>query len=359
MPRPALHRTPFGTTEDGEPVDLWELRSAGGVRAGVLTYGGILHSLDVPDAAGTTDSVVLALPSVREYERRSPYFGALIGRYANRIGAGRFTLDGRTYQVPVNDGRHALHGGPDGFDRRVWRAEPLPGGRVAALRLSLHSPDGDMGFPGSLHVSATYTLDSAGTLALEFRAVTDRPTVVNLTNHSYFNLAGAGSGDVLGHLLRLDADRYLPVSSDTLPLGPLRPVSGTAFDFTSPRDIGSRIDEGDEQLEAAGGYDHCWALRTPAPAGLPHRAACLTDPGSGRRMEVWTTLPGLQVYTGNRLDGSLGDGAGRRYGRYGAVCLETQHFPDSPNHCDYPSTVLRPGERYRSRTEFRFGSPPS
>jgi aldose 1-epimerase len=298
---------------------------------------------------------VLNLPTVADYERRSPYFGAVVGRYANRIAAGAFTLEGAAHSVPVNDRGHALHGGPDGFHRRLWRAEAADAGEGAvALRLDLHSPDGDMGFPGALDVTATYTLDRHGTLRLDYRARTDRTTVVNLTHHAYFNLTGRGSGDVLHHLLALDSAAYLPATTDGIPLGDPVPTAGTPFDFARPRPIGERIGEDDPQLRAAGGYDHCWVLDAAPRAGDLHRAARLADPLTGRRLEVWTTEPGVQVYTGNNLDGSLAGADGKPYERHGAVCLETQHFPDSPNRPGFPSTVLAPGAEFRSATEFRF-----
>jgi aldose 1-epimerase len=342
---------PFGQTSGGEPVELWRLTSASGVSAQILTYGGILHALDIPDRDGRTASVVLSLPDVKGYEDRSPYFGALIGRYANRIAHGRFVLDGQAYELPVNDRGHTLHGGPEGFHRQVWAASALPG----ALRLTLSSPDGEMGFPGELQVTATYALADDGTLTLDFEAGTDRPTVVTLTNHAYFNLAGAGSeGGILRHTLRIDADRYLPVTDEGIPLGPQRDVAGTAFDFTAAREVGPGVTDPDPQITAAGGYDHCYVLR-PAAEGAPARlAAVLHDPDSGRTMEVRTTEPGLQLYSGNYLDGSLTDGEGRPFGRYSALCLETQHLPDSPNQPDYPSTTLRPGDVLRTRTEWAF-----
>jgi aldose 1-epimerase len=355
MTRPSLVRSAFGVTSGGSEVDRWTLDSGTGVRADVLTYGAILHSLTVPAPVGDDACVVLNLPTVRDYERHSPFFGAVIGRYANRIAHGAFTLGGHAYRIPVNDRGHALHGGPDGFDRRVWRAEPADAGDGAvALRLTLHSPDGDMGFPGGFDVSATYTLDGHGTLRLDYAARTDRTTVVNLTHHAYLNLAGAGSGDVLPHVLALDAASYLPVDADGIPLGDPVPTAGTAFDFAEPHPIGERVGDDDPQVRAVGGYDHCWVLGTGPQDGPLRRAARLTDPVTGRRLEVWTTEPGVQVYTGNSLDGSLAGADGKPYERHGAVCLETQHFPDSPNRPGFPSTVLRPGEEFRSVTEFRF-----
>ncbi|MGQ5634748.1 MULTISPECIES: aldose epimerase family protein [unclassified Streptomyces] len=354
-PRCTLTGSPYGTAPDGTAVHRWRLHSPSGVSADVLTYGGTLARLRVPAPSGDVGDVVLGLPGMAAYGAAHPYLGALVGRYANRIAGGAFTLDGRPHRVPVTDRGHALHGGPDGFHRRVWQGGPAgDGAGPATLSLRLRSPDGDMGFPGALDVEVTYSLDRRGTLAVAYRARTDRATVVNLTNHSYFNLAGAGRGDVLGHTLRLDSDAYLPVTAEAIPLGPPAPTAGTAFDFRTARPIGDRITDKDPQLSDAGGYDHCWVLAPAARPGALRRAACLADPGSGRRMEVWTTEPGIQVYTGNTLDGSLPGSGAAPYERHGAVCLETQHFPDSPNRPEYPSTVLRPGQEYRSRTEFRF-----
>lgn len=351
MPRPTVHHRPFGTAPSGEDVGLWRLESGSGVHAEIITYGGILHTLGVPDTSGELTSVVLSLASVDQYAEKSPYFGALIGRYANRIAHGRFTLDGKTYRIPVNDRGHALHGGPGGFDTKVWNATEVMEGERAAVRLTLHSPDGDMGFPGALDMTVTYALDASGTLSVEYSTVSDRPTVVNATNHAYFNLAGGG--DILGHTLQVDAPAYLPVTPDGIPYGPVAEVTGTAFDLTSPQLLGERLEAADDQVRQAEGFDHCWVLAS-AEDGALRRAARLCAPDAARVMEVWTTEPGLQVYTGNQLDGTLMDGAGRSHGRHGAVCLETQLFPDTPNRPDYPSAVLRPGTTRHSRTEFRF-----
>lgn len=353
MPRPTLHRSPYGTAPGGEDVDLLRLDSGTGVHAEILTYGGILHTFAVPDATGGTSSVVLSLASVDQYAEKGPYFGAFIGRYANRIAHGRFTLDGTEYRVPTNDRGHALHGGTEGFDKRIWQAEPLLSDDMASVQLSLHSPDGDMGFPGALAVTATYSLDRAGTLAIDYTATTDRPTVVNLSHHAYFNLTGQ-PGDVLGHTLQVGARSYLPVSADGIPLGPAVSVDGTAFDLSSPRRIGDMLGLHDPQLDDAGGYDHCWVLGDGSAGPGLRRAARLAGPGAARVMEVWTTEPGLQVYTGNQLDGSLTDSGGHPHVRHSAVCLETQHLPDSPNRTYYPTTVLRPDQVWHSRTEYRF-----
>ncbi|WP_037914683.1 aldose epimerase family protein [Actinacidiphila yeochonensis] len=340
---------PFG---DVAGVERWSAKAGCGVEVEVLTYGGILHALRVPDERGRLADVVLSLPDLESYQEVSPYFGALIGRYGNRIAGGTFTLDGETYTLPANDRGQTLHGGPEGFDRRVWAAEALPDG--AGLRLSLVSPDGDMGFPGEVRVTAVYALDDDGTLSLDFEAHTDRATVLNLTSHAYFNLAGAGSGDVLSHTLRVDGDAYLPIDAVGIPDGPPLPVRGTAFDLTRARGLRAGVASPDRQVRAVDGFDHCWVLREAPEPGAARTAAVLHDPESGRTLEVRTSEPGLQVYTANSLDGSLTGPDGHRYGPHGAVCLEPQHFPDSPNRADFPSTVLRPGEVLRSRMELRF-----
>ncbi|MFF9687880.1 aldose epimerase family protein [Streptomyces sp. NPDC014623] len=349
MPRPTVHRTPFGSVQ-GAPADLWTLDSGTGVHAGILTYGASLHHLTVPDTTGATSSVVRSLATLDDYTAKHPYFGAVVGRYANRIAHGRFVLDGSEHHIPANDRGHALHGGPDGFHTKVWEATAGRTGDSVSVQLTLHSPDGDMGFPGALDTTVTYTLDTAGTLAVDYASVTDRPTVVNLTNHAYFDLAG--HEDVLGHHLEVDAGTYLPVDDDGIPLGAPAEVRGTPFDLTTPRVIGKCLGTENGQLRAAGGFDHCWVLRDAD--GCLRRAARLTAPDATRVLEVWTTEPGIQVYTANQLDGSFTDGAGRRHERHGSICLETQHLPDSPNRPDLPSTVLRPGETARSRTELRF-----
>jgi aldose 1-epimerase len=349
----------MGTLTDGTPVER-HLLGNDVIEVAVLSYGGIVQSLRAPDRDGTRADVVLGFDDVRRYEEASPYFGALVGRYANRIAEGRFTLDGLTYELPVNNGPNTLHGGPEGFDRRLWQVEELPGGD--ALRLSLTSDDGDQGFPARLEVSVTYRLEGDG-LRIDYEARNAEPatgpaTVVNLTNHSYWNLAGEGSGSVAEHELQVRAARYSPVSATAIPLGAPASVEGTPFDFRTPTAIGARWREGHDQLAVAGGYDHNLVLDgdgegAPLRDGLP-LAATAYEPGSGRVLEVWTDQPGMQFYSGNFLDGTLRGKRGRLYRQGDGFCLETQHWPDSPNQADYPSTVLRPGEVLRTSTLYRF-----
>ncbi|MET4926546.1 galactose mutarotase [Streptomyces sp. PSRA5] len=324
-----------GSAPDGTPVHRWVLERAG-VRVRVLDYGGILQSVEIPDRDGALANVVLGFDDVAGYiDCPSPYFGALIGRYANRIGGGTFTLDGRTYRLPRNNGSNCLHGGERGFDKRVWDAKPVADGH--GVRLSLVSPDGEEGFPGRLEVSATYTLDAAGSLRIDYRAVTDAPTVVNLTNHSYWNLGGAGSGRAGGHLLRIAAGHLTPLDGDSVPTGAPAPVGGTRFDFREPREVGS-------------GYDHNFVLDHGGSVGsVDAVAAQLYDPVSGRLLTVATTEPGIQLYTGDHFDAGP-------FGPCEGIALETQHFPDSPNRPDFPSTVLRPGEKFTSATTYGFST---
>jgi len=343
-------RHPFGTIPSGSAsggsapggfdVDRWRLDNGRGVTADILTYGATLQGFAIDGAP-----LLLALPDIAAYAGSHPYLGAVVGRYANRIAHGRFELDGVSHTLAANEGDTTLHGGPDGFDRRIWTATPLDG---AAVRLTLTSPDGDQGFPGTLTATVTYTLDENGVLALDYEAQTDRPTVVNLTNHAYFNLAGTGT--ILDHELQVDGDAYLPIDEAAIPFGPAAVVAGTPFDLRTPHTIGDALKADDPQLAVAGGFDHCWLLRDD---GL-RRAARLTHPAGGRWLEVWTTEPGIQVYTGNRLDGTVGL-PGRPFDQYTGICLETQLLPNSPNEPAYPSATLRPGETYRSRTEFRVG----
>ncbi|RAG84338.1 galactose-1-epimerase [Streptacidiphilus pinicola] len=355
---------PYAQLPDGRSVERWTFGSPEGVTAQMLTLGATLSALHVPDREGRRANVVLCAIDIRQLVGEARYFGATVGRCANRVRDGRLPVGAVVHRLPRNErGRHTLHGGPDGFDNRLWQARPIQDDDRVGVAFHLHSPHGDQGFPGNLDVTATYTLDADGALSIDYRAVTDAPTVVNLTNHAYFNLAGEGNGDVLDHLLRIEADHYTPVDRELIPLpGPAAPVAGTPFDFTSPRTLGAHIVATDPQLARAGGYDHNWVLRRPANAGGSSRAeglalaATLWHPASGRRLECLTTEPGLQIYPGNLFDGSVTGPSGRPYPPFAGVALETQHFPDSPNRPDFPTTVLHPGEFYRSTTVYRFTS---
>ena len=348
-------RAAYGTLPTGEQVHAFTMRNARGIEMRVLDFGGIIVSLRTPDRAGNPGDIVLGMDDLAGYVKSSPYFGAITGRYANRIAKGEFTLDGTTYKLAVNNGPNALHGGLRGFDRVVWQAEPSADSSGARLVLRYRSADGEEGYPGTLHATVTYTLTDRNELAIEYQATTDKPTPINLTNHSYFDLAGEGSGTVLGHVLTIDADRYVPVDSTFIPTGDLASVAGTPFDFRKPTAIGARIDQPDQQLKNGHGYDHTFVLNRPAgSSGLVH-AAHVVEPTSGRTLDVATTEPGVQFYTGNFLDGKVVGKNGHAYPRRGGFCLETHHFPDSPNKPQFPSTILRPGETYHSRTVFTFG----
>ncbi|MFI1047323.1 aldose epimerase family protein [Streptomyces griseoruber] len=343
----------FGKLADGTPIHSWALEN-GGTRLRVLDYGGIVRSLESPDREGRLANVSLGFGTLEEYVEKTPYFGALIGRYGNRLGAGRYTLDGETHQADVNDGPNSLHGGAEGFDRRVWDVEPFVQGPDVGLRLSRTSPDGEMGHPGTLAVRVTYTLTADGGWRIDYEATTDRPTVVNLTNHVYWNLAGEGSGSVAAHELSIAAARYTPVGPGLIPTGELAEVTDTPFDFRTAKEIGRDLRVADPQLLHGQGYDHNWVL-DKGVTEEPVPVAFLRDPASGRTLGVATTEPGLQFYSGNFLDGTLTGPGGRVYRQGDALCLETQHFPDSPNRPSFPSTTLRPGETYRSTTVHTFG----
>jgi aldose 1-epimerase len=346
----------IGSLPGGAVVHRWTLGNDRGTTVGVLTYGGIIQTLEVPDRDGVPANVVLGLGSLDHYATgNSPYLGALIGRFANRIAGGAFTLDGRAYRLPVNNPPNSLHGGTQGFDKRVWTASEAGGGGAAGVELAYTSPDGEMGYPGTVEVRARYTLTADDELRIDYQATSDAPTVLNLTNHSYFNLAGEATGSIEGHRLWLPASRYTPTDATNIPTGELVPVAGTPFDFTSPRAVGERIAADDEQLRYGLGYDHNYVLdRPPGAEGTLVAAARVEDPGSGRVLEVATTEPGIQLYSGNQLDGTVTGAGGVAYGPRAGLCLETQHFPDSPNQPGFPSTVLRPGEVYRSATVYRF-----
>ncbi|MBS2964151.1 galactose mutarotase [Actinocrinis puniceicyclus] len=350
-------RDVFGTLPDGRQVDRWTFTDATGVTAAVLTYGAVIQSLTVPGPAGGARppaNVVLGYDNLADYVAGSYYFGCAVGRYANRIAGGRFRLDEREYTLPVNDpGRpNALHGGPDGFHRRIWQARPLAEAGRAGVELSLVSEDGDQGYPGRLEAGVRYML-ADGALHIDYQAVTQAPTVVNLTNHSFFNLSGEGSGTIDEHVLTLAASAYLPVDENLIPLASALPVDGTPFDFTAGAALGARLDDPHPQLQGARGYDHCYVL-DGGRTGEPRPIGTLADPASGRAMQLLTTEPGIQLYTANALPADVVGNSGRNYGPRAAVALETQHFPDSPNRPDYPSTVLLPGQTYRSTTVLRF-----
>jgi len=338
----------FGHAPDGTAVDLYSLAD-GKIEVRIMTYGGIVVSLRTPDRNGKLDDVVLGCDSVEQYATQTAHFGGIIGRYANRIAHGSFQLDGHTYSTPKNDGDNTLHGGIRGFDKVVWEAKPIPDG----IELTYVSKDGDQGFPGTLTTAVRYTL-SGGALRIEYSATTDKDTVLNLTNHSYFNLAGQGKGDILKHVLKIDASRMTPVDATLIPAGELKSVEGTAFDFRTPHVIGGRIDADDPQLRLGHGYDHNFVL-DHAPGQLSE-AAEVYEPTTGRILRVLTTEPGLQLYTGNFLDGSITGKEDRVYKRRYAFCLETQHFPDSPNHPSFPSTELKLGQKLHSVTVFEFST---
>jgi aldose 1-epimerase len=341
----------FGQLPDGRPVTLFRLRNASGMEVEVLNYGAIIRAIRVPDREGNRGDVVLGFDSLAAYLQPHPYIGAVVGRYANRIGGARFVLDGQPYELAANDGPNHLHGGLKGFDKVLWEAEPFTNGTEAGVRFTYVSPDGEEGYPGTLRATVTYTLADSNALVIDYEATTDKPTIVNLTQHAYFNLAGRG--DILNHELQLLADFYTPVDERLIPTGEICPVAGTPLDFRTPQRIGARIDTDHEQIRRGRGYDHNFVLRHTERGAL-ELAARVYEPTSGRIMRVYTTEPGIQFYSGNFLDGSLTGKGGMVYGRRTGFCLETQHFPDSPNKTHFPSPVLRPGETYRSRTVYAF-----
>lgn len=340
----------------GTPVEMVTLKNNKGMAVQAISYGGIITSLEVPDRHGTPGDVVLGFDQSHQYfaDPPPPFFGAIVGRYGNRIAKGQFALDARQYALVTNNGPNHLHGGTKGFDKVLWTVTTKETPAGAAAIFSRTSPDGEEGYPGNLAVRVTYTLTDNNELIVDYHATTDKPTVVNLTQHSYFNLAGAGSGDILGHQLTLNADRYTPVDDTLIPTGELADVAGTPFDFRQPTLIGARITQGHPQLKNGKGYDHNWVLNGKGTG--PHLAARLTDPKSGRTLEIRTTEPGIQFYSGNFLDGTIKGKDGKVYGPRSGLCLETQHFPDSPNKKNFPSTELRPGTSYNSRTVFAFSA---
>ncbi|HXT57395.1 MAG TPA: aldose epimerase family protein [Pirellulales bacterium] len=345
----SVSKSPFGKLSDGTQVDLYTLKNAHSVTVKIMTYGGIITSLEAPDRQGQPGEIQLGFDSLDGYLKGHPYFGALCGRVANRIAGGRFAIDGKSYQLATNNGPNHLHGGEKGFDKVVWKGRPIEKDDRVGVELTHLSPDGDQGYPGNLAITVVYTLDNKNDLTIDYTARTDKATPINLTNHTYWNLADAGKGDVLGHRLKLNANRYLPVDKTMIPTGELKKVQGTPMDFTQEAPLGSRIDQlgGDP-----GGYDHCYVLDKKPGEGLS-LAARLADPKSGRMLEVFTTEPAIQLYTGNFLDGTL-TSRGATFGKRHAVCLETQHYPDAINRPEFPTTLLRPGQTYRQTTTYRF-----
>jgi aldose 1-epimerase len=351
--RSAISSAPFGKTTSGVPVELYTLRNARGMEAKIATYGGIVTHLTAPDRTGQYSDIVLGYDKIEDYLKGSSFFGALIGRYGNRIAKGKFTLNGATYQLATNNGPNSLHGGNVGFDKVVWKvakSEVTPQG--PQLTLTYKSKDGEEGYPGNLQVTALYTLTEDNALRVDFTATTDKDTVVNLTQHSYFNLRG--EGDILGHQVQINADRFTPVDSTLIPTGELQPVTGTPFDFRKPTAIGARIDGSDEQLKFGKGYDHNWVI--DKPAGALAVIATVYEPQTGRVLEVSSTEPGLQFYSGNFLGGSNGGKGGRAYKVRTGFCMEPQHFPDSPNQPGFPSTVLKPGQTYKNTIVYKFSA---
>lgn len=346
---------PFGEA-DGQPVERYTLTNANGMQVSVLTYGATVQSLMVPDRDGNLADIALGFDNIDDYLTSSPYFGAIVGRYANRIAKGQFTLDGETYQLAINNEPNTLHGGDKGFDKQIWKAEPTESADGPSVTFSRTSPDGEEGYPGNLEVSVTYTLTQDNALRIDYHATTDAPTVINLSNHTYFNLAGEGSGSIYDHELMLNASNYTPVDSTLIPTGEIAPVSGSAFDFTTPHPIGERIRDGsNEQIMFGLGYDHNFVLDRPSADDTSMiQAARVTDPATGRVMVISTTEPGIQFYSGNFLNGSISGPSGQAYRQGDAFCLETQHFPDSPNHPEFPTTEVRPGEEFTSTTVYAF-----
>ena len=352
---PVVSTAPYGSLPGGEEVTLYTLENSHGLVLKVIDYGLIVTELHVPDRNGRMEDIVLGYDRLEDYLIETPYFGAIVGRYGNRIGEGRFSLDGETYQLTINDGDNHLHGGATGFDKVLWSGTPSVDDDAASVSFTYLSADGEEGYPGTLKATVVYSLNDDNEFVISYEATTDKPTVVNLTHHSYFNLRGQGKGSIAGHELTINADHFTPVDAGLIPTGELAPVEGTPMDFRKARPIGSRIEVPYPQLAYGGGYDHNWVLNENGEMQM-NFAARLYDPDSGRELQIWTEEPGIQFYSGNFLDGSLKgkDGAVYHF-RYG-LCLETQHFPDSPNKPEWPSTRLDPGETYRTKTIHRFST---
>ena len=346
----SMKKQSFGQTADGEPIDVYKLTNRNGIEMQVLSYGGIVMSLKTPDRTGKLSDIVLGFDHIDDYLNHNPYFGALIGRYGNRIADGKFSLQGHDFQLTRNNGDNHLHGGWRGFDKVIWTVQQTGSLTGVSLAMSYISKDGEEGYPGNLMINVVYTLTDEDEWQIDYRAATDTETIINLTQHSYFNLAGAGN--VLDHELLINAEQFTPVGEGLIPTGELREVKGTSMDFTHPTTIGAQINKPDEQLRIAGGYDHNWVLRKSRDG--KRLAATVFEPQSGRELEIYTTEPGLQFYSGNFLDGSLIGKGGKRYDKHAGFCLETQHFPDSPNHANFPATTLQPGEIYRTTTVYKF-----
>jgi len=349
----AIYKQPYGTTANGLPIDEYTLTNAHGMVVKIITYGGIITAAHVPDRDGNFANVILGFNNLADYETKSPYFSAITGRYANRIANARFTLNGVEYKIPANNGINSLHGGLRGFDKQVWTAREIPGDEIG-LELSYLSKDGEEGYPGNLDVKVTYRLTNNNELRIDYRATTDKTTVVNLTNHAYFNLKGEGTGSIYDHIVTLNADRYTPVDANLIPTGELAPVNGTPFDFRQPKAILNDIRSGHPQIVRGRGYDHNFVLNL-TDRTQPGLAAHVSEPVSGRTLEVLTTEPGIQLYTGNFIDATLVGASGSVYRQGDGFCLETQHFPDSPNQPSFPSTTLQPGAVYQTTTIFKFG----
>jgi len=351
---PMVKKEAFGTTPDGKAVELYTLTNTQGIEVRVMTYGGIIVSLQTPDKRGHLADITLGFDTLAGYLAKNPYFGALVGRYGNRIGNAKFTLEGKEYTLAKNNGPNALHGGLKGFDKVVWQAQSLQKSAEVGLILKYTSADGEEGYPGTLHVTVTYTLSDKNEFSIDYQATTDKATPINLTNHTYFNLAGEGKGDILAHELTLNADHFTPVDKNLIPTGKIASVKGTPLDFTQATAIGARIGQQDEQLILGGGYDHNFVINRQGK-GLA-LAARVVEPNSGRALEVSTTEPGVQFYTGNFLDGTITGKQGHVYKQRYGFCLETQHYPDSPNQPGFPSTILRPGQGYHTTTVFKFSA---
>jgi aldose 1-epimerase len=350
-----MKKQPFGRTPDGKEISLFTLTNKNGMEVAITDFGGIVVSIKVPDHSGRFDDVVLGYDSLEGYLTNPSYFGAIIGRYANRIAHGKFTLDGKAYTLAQNNGENSLHGGTIGFNKKVWMPRDISTQDAPSLELKYVSKDGEEGYPGDLSVRVVYTLTAQNELKIEYSATTDKDTVLNLTNHSYFNLAGQGTGDILGHMLMIHSDKFTPVDAGLIPTGELRSVQGTPFDFTKSTSVGEHIGQNEEQLKLGRGYDHNWIV-THAKAGESSLAAQVYEPKTGRVLEVRTDQPGIQFYSGNFLDGTIHGKGGIVYGQRSGLCLETQHYPDSPNHPAFPSTLLKPGARFHSTTIFRFST---